>query len=132
MTAIADDLRDHWNAICPFLSIHDEQEYERAVELLNNLIDEIGTNEQHPLYEFLDTLGTVIHSYEERHYPIPDCSGVDMVRFFMEEHDLAESELPEIGSPCDVSKILNGKKDLSLAQVRALAERFHVSSAVFI
>lgn len=108
MTAIGDDLRDHWNAICPFLSIHDEQEYERAVELLNSLIDEIGTNEQHPLYELLDTLGTVIHSYEERHYPMPDCSGVDMVRFF------------------------DGEKELSLAQVRALAERFHVSSAVFI
>ena len=44
----------------------------KLIATLNALIDEVGTNEQHPLYELLDTLGTVIHAYEEKHYPIPE------------------------------------------------------------
>jgi HTH-type transcriptional regulator/antitoxin HigA len=96
------------------------------------LLDEIGTNERHPLYDLLDTLGTLIQVYEEKHYPIPGCSGVDMVRFFMEEHDLTQADLPEIGSQGVVSEVLNGKRELNVRQIRALAERFHVSPAVFI
>jgi len=32
------------------------------------LLDEIGDNERHPLYDLLDTLGTLIHVYEETHH----------------------------------------------------------------
>ncbi|MFO0143696.1 MAG: transcriptional regulator, partial [Aphanizomenon sp.] len=62
------DINTHWNAIAPLLIIRNEDEYEQAIELLNNLIDEIGTNEQHPLYNLLDTLGTLIEVYEKEHY----------------------------------------------------------------
>ena len=58
------DINTHWNAIAPLLIIRNEDEYEQAIQRLNNLIDEIGTNEQHPLYNFLDTLGTLIEVYE--------------------------------------------------------------------
>lgn len=43
-------------------------EYDQAIAHLNQLIDEIGTGEGHPLYGLLDTLGTLIHAYEEEHY----------------------------------------------------------------
>ena len=43
MTAIAKDLRQHWMALRPLLCIHNEREYDRAVKLLNSLIDEVGT-----------------------------------------------------------------------------------------
>jgi HTH-type transcriptional regulator / antitoxin HigA len=114
------------------LSLRNEQEYDRAVERLNRLLDEVGTDEQHPLYTLLDTLGTLIHAYEEEHHPIPECSGVDVLRFLMEEHDLTQSDLPEIGSQGVVSEILRGKRELNVRQIRALAKRFHVSPGVFI
>lgn len=132
MSALTLEIQSHWAAIRPLLSIRNEEEYDRAVERLNGLIDEIGTDESHPLYEFLDTLGTVIHAYEERHHPMPACSGAEMLYFFMEEHGLAQSDLSEIGSQGVVSEILSGKRKLNLRQIRALAERFHVSPAVFI
>ncbi len=132
MSIIAKDIQDHWTAINPILSIHNESEYDLAVERLNSLIDEIGTNEQHPLYELLDTLGTLIHAYEEKHHPMPECSGAEMLRFFMDEYGLTQSDLPEIGSQGVVSEILNGKRELNVRQIWALAERFHVSPAVFI
>ena len=132
MTAISQELRRHWAAISPLLSIRSEHDYDLAVECMNTLLDEVGTDERHPLYSLLDTLGTVIHAYEEEHYPMPECPGGDVLRFLMEEHGLAQSDLPEIGSQGVVSEILRGKRELNVRQVRALAQRFHVSPAVFI
>ena len=132
MTAIPHELQHHWTAISPLLSIRNEREYDLAVERLNRLLDEVGTDEQHPLYTLLDTLGTLIHAYEEEHHPIPECSGADVLRFLMEEHGLTQSDLPEIGSQGVVSEILRGKRDLNVRQIRALAKRFHVSPGVFI
>ncbi|MGA1409115.1 MAG: cupin domain-containing protein [Prochlorotrichaceae cyanobacterium] len=82
--------------LIPFLTITNESEYDAAVERLNTLLDEIGTNEKHPLYTFLDTLGTLIHAYEEHHDPIPDCSGLDILDFLMTEHELTPLDLPKI------------------------------------
>jgi HTH-type transcriptional regulator/antitoxin HigA len=53
--------------ISPFLTITNESEYDAAVERLNTLLDEIGTNEKHPLYTFLDTLGTLKQSNDTHH-----------------------------------------------------------------
>jgi len=132
MTGISLELQQHWTAISPLLSLRNEQEYDGAVERLNRLLDEVGTDEQHPLYTLLDTLGTLIHAYEEEYHPIPACSGVDVLLFLMEEHDLTQSGLPEIGSQGVVSEILQGKRELNVRQIRALAKRFHVSPGVFI
>lgn len=132
MTVIPQELQQHWTAISPLLSLRNEQEYDRAVERLNRLLDEVGTDEQHPLYTLLDTLGTLIHAYEEEHHPIPECSGIDVLRFLMDEHGLTQSDLPEIGSQGVVSEVLRGKRELNIRQIRALATRFQVSPAVFI
>src|SRR5512139_1721974 len=126
------DLKTHWPTIRPLLTIRNEREYDRAVKLLNELLDEIGTNERHPLYSFMDTLGTLIEAYEEKHHSVPASSGADMLRHLMEAHSLAQADLSEIGSQGVVSEVLNGKRDLNIRQVRALAKRFHVSPAVFI
>ena len=132
MSVLTKNIQSHWATIRPLLTIRNEREYDLAVKRLNSLLDEIGTNERHPLYGLLDTLGTLIQVYEEKHYPMPECSGADMLRFFMEEHGLTQIDLPEIGSQGVVSEVLNGKRELNVRQIRALAKRFHVSSAVFI
>ncbi|HET9590868.1 MAG TPA: helix-turn-helix domain-containing protein [Anaerolineales bacterium] len=132
MTLVNDKIQTHWTNIAPLLIIRNEREYNAAVKRLNELLDEISTNEKHPLYSLLDTLATLIHVYEEEHYPIPASTGVDVLRFLMEEHGLAQSELPEVGSQGVVSEILNGKRELNVRQIRALAERFKVSTAVFV
>ena len=132
MSAIAPEIQRSWAAISPLLVIHNEQEYDLAVERLNRLLDEIGTDDQHPLYTLLDTLGTVLHVYEEQHHPMPKCRGAEVLRFLMEEHELNQSDLTEVGSQGVVSDILRGKRELNIRQIRALAKRFQVSPAVFI
>ena len=63
MTLVTPIIRDHWAAIRPILAIRDEADYDRAVVALNELLDEVGFNETHPLYDLLATLGTVIAAY---------------------------------------------------------------------
>ncbi|MEZ4608094.1 MAG: hypothetical protein R2880_17980 [Deinococcales bacterium] len=65
MSVIAEDVLNHWAVIEPLFLIRNDHDYQLAIERLNALIDEVGTDEKHPLYELLDTLGTVVHAYEE-------------------------------------------------------------------
>ena len=132
MSIIAKEIQMHWRVVQPLFSIRDEEEYDKAIATLNALIDEVGTNEQHPLYELLDTLGTVIHAYEEKHYPIPECSGIEMLKFLMEKHQLELSDLSALGSPEIVLEILKGEQDLTVTHIHVLAEAFQVSPAVFV
>jgi HTH-type transcriptional regulator/antitoxin HigA len=131
MSAVDEELHAHWVAIEPLLVIRNESDYELAVTHLNQLLDEVGTDEQHPLYELLETLGVLIHAFEQQHYPIPQATGRDVLCFLMEEHRLTQSDLPEVGSQGVVSEILHGKRQLNVRQIRALADRFGVSPAVF-
>ena len=132
MTLVNKELQAHWANIAPLLSIRNKREYNAAIKRLNELLDEIGDNEKHPLYSLLDTLGTLIHAYEEEHYPIPDATGTEVLRFLMDEHGLTQSDMPEVGSQGVISEILNGKRELNVRQIRSLAQRFGVSSAVFV
>lgn len=132
MTTLAAEVLTHWATIQPILTIQDEADYERAIATLNELLDEIGTDERHPLYHLLDTLSTVIAAYEADHVTLPATSGSDVLAYLMEEHNLRQSDLPEVGSQGVVSEILSGKRELNLRQVRALAARFGVSPAVFV
>jgi HTH-type transcriptional regulator/antitoxin HigA len=127
-----EELKVHWKNVAPLLTIRNEGEYNAAVKRLNELLDEIADNEKHPLYSLLDTLGTLIEVYEEEHYPIPDATGAEILRFLMDEHDLTQSDLPEVGSQGVVSEILNSKRELNVRQIRLLAKRFKVSTAVFL
>lgn len=132
MSVATKELQENWASIRRILTIRNEREYDQAVKRLNGLLDEIGTNERHPLYGLLDTLGTLIHAYEERHFETAEPSGPEMLRFFMEEHGLRQSDLPELGSSRSVAEILKGERELNAGQIRALASRFHVSPAVFV
>ncbi len=132
MSVITPQHRRSWTQVSSLLRIGNEQEYDLALERLNSLVDEVGTDERHPLYSLLDTLGAVVHAWEEQHHPMPTPGGADSLRFLMEEHELTQSDLPEVGSQGVVSEILGGKRALNVRQIRALSERFGVSPAVFV
>ena len=132
MNALLRETREHWQAIGPLLTIRAESDYDAAVKRLNSLLAEIGDDEKHPLYGLLDTLGTLIHVYEEEHMPIPEASGPEVLKYLTEEHGLEATNLPELGGPEVVREVLTGRRELRLGEIRALAERFRVSASVFI
>lgn len=48
---------------------HTEQEYQQLVRFLDQLIDEIGENETHPLASLMEIIGVLIERYEDEHVP---------------------------------------------------------------
>jgi len=43
--------------------------YEQAVSLLDDLIDEVGEDEDHPLASLMEVLSVLIEKYEDEHVP---------------------------------------------------------------
>ena len=102
------------------------------VKLLDLLIDQVN-QESYPAKESLiDTLSTLIKDYEERYSEEPESDPLGALKFLLEEHELNQSDLREIGSQGVVSEILSGKRKLNLRQIVALSKRFSVSLSVFI
>jgi len=131
MSIALQEIEQHWSAIRPIFLIRNEEEYDQAIVMLNDLVDIVGSNEYHILSELMDMLGDRVHAYEEEHYMMPEVKGADALRFLMDEHALKQADLREVGSQGVVSEILNGRRELNTRQIRLLAERFHVSPAVF-
>jgi HTH-type transcriptional regulator/antitoxin HigA len=122
-----------WPQISEVLVVpHTEAEYERAVSLLDELIDEVGEDENHPLASLMETLGSLIEGYEDSHLPEPIGDPISSLREFMAEHALTKKDLPELGDEPLVTEILQGQRELTLPQIRLLAQRFSVTPAVFV
>jgi HTH-type transcriptional regulator/antitoxin HigA len=112
--------------------IRDEAHYQRMVAILEALLTEAGGDEKHPAMDLVDVVGDLIEDYEAAHHPLPDATGIQALKFLMEQYGLKQNDLPEIGSQGVVSEILAGKRGLNIRQVRALCERFRVSPATFV
>lgn len=112
--------------------IRDEAHFARMAEILEALLDETQGNENHPAMGLVDIVGDLIEDYEVEHHPLPEATGVQALKFLMEQHDLRQSDLSEIGSQGVVSEVLAGKRELNIRQMRALSERFGVSAATFV
>ncbi|KTD55171.1 Antitoxin HigA [Legionella sainthelensi] len=140
MTALAhnDFIQDTiqcWKKISPV--IHEPQntdDYEKLSSLLDNLLDVVGEDESHELMGLIDVISHMISVYDDEHYQfLEGGTGIDALKFLMEQHDLNQNDLKnEIGSQGVVSEILNGKRQLNVTQIRKLSKRFKVSPATFI
>jgi antitoxin component HigA of HigAB toxin-antitoxin module len=64
------------------------------------------------LDSLIDILGTLIEDYENKNVPEPVGDPISSLKHFMEEHNLKQSDLSEIGSQGVASEILNGKGSL--------------------
>ena len=130
-----EQLTAHYQALTSIVPLHPlktDAHYDKAVGLLNALVDSGAARDGHPLSDLVDTLGVLIGEYDDEHYPQADVSALDTLRFLMEQHGLTQSELPEIGSQGVVSEVLTGKRELNVRQIRALAAKFAVPASLFI
>lgn len=123
----ASELAVHFAAISklvPLRPIRHEKDYNAAVGSLNSLLDAGAADENHALADLVATLGELISDYEDKHHAAAEVTPADMLRFLMQQHGLKQGDLPEVGTQGVVSEVLNGKRELNLCQIRALAERF--------
>jgi HTH-type transcriptional regulator/antitoxin HigA len=118
--------------LVPLGTLRTKKDYARAVEMLDAILDEIGEDEKHPMAELADAISVFIEKYEAEHVSVPSLKPAAVLKFLMSEHDLRQTDLPEIGSQGVVSEVLTGKRELNTRQIKRLAKRFNVSPAVFI
>ena len=75
----------------------------------------------------------LIEVYEAEHFPIPELPPHEILQHIMAASNTRQADLVElIGSSGIVSEIVNGKRAISIAQAKALGERFQVSPSLFI
>jgi len=123
---------EQFRAATDISTIRDEAHYARMTQTLESLLDEAGGDERHPIMGLVDIVGDLIEDYETEQRHLPETSGIDALKFLMKQHGLKQGDLEEIGSQGVISEILTGKRELNVRQVRALSERFGVSTATFL
>ena len=111
--------------------IQNDREFDSMVARLEELdfAKRKLTPEEKALREILAAL---IEVYDDR-FSLPEQPPHEMVKHLMEQRGLKQADLvPVLGSRAQVSDLVNGKRGISKAQAKKLAEYFGVSAELFI
>ncbi len=111
--------------------IRTDGEHQRLTALLLELDERDNrTPEEDALAEVLTLL---IEDYEEKHYILPRVSPHESLKALMEERGLKHKDIwPVLGNKGAATEVLNGRRSISKAQAKRLAEFFHVPVELFI
>jgi len=88
------------------------------------------TFEEEKLAELMTVL---VQQFERSRYPLGHAAPIEALRVLMADRGLRQRDLiPVFGSSSVVWDVLNGKRSISKAHARKLAEFFGVSAGLFI
>lgn len=112
--------------------IDSEAEYNRIESIFENLLDNDNRSPEED--KLFDLLANLLEDYERRSLPpIEESTLLEVLKFLMQQNDLAQRDLVEFfGSKGIVSEVISGKRSISKTQAKKLAERFRVSTDLFI
>ena len=80
-----------------------------------------------------ELLGLLLAKYEEERFPLPRTGPVEAIRFVMDRRGLGQSDLAELlGSRSRASEILNGRRELTLPQIRLLSKSWGIPAQALI
>lgn len=112
--------------------IRTEEENERLIaelEEFDSRFDELTPEER----EYSELLTVLIEAFEDAHYTINGSTPGSRLRGLMEEHGLRRRDLLAVfGSRGIASEVVSGKRAISKAQAKKLAEVFHVPADIFL
>lgn len=111
--------------------IHSRAEHTRLTEILLRLDErEDLSPEEEALAEVLTLL---IEDYEEKYHPLPSVSPIESLKALMEDRGLKHKDIwPVLGNKGAATEILSGRRSISKAQAKRLAQFFHVPIELFI
>jgi HTH-type transcriptional regulator/antitoxin HigA len=112
--------------------IRTEAENNRMLTLVEQLMAK-GDNLTPEEGELLRLLGKLIADFEDEFYHLENAEPHEVLRELMHARGLKQGDVGQLlGSKGRVSEVINGKRSISKAQAKALAEFFHVSAELFI
>ncbi len=113
-------------------AIRTEADYLAALQEVSTLID-LDPAIDSPEGERLDVLGTLVQSYETKHYPIDPPDPIEAIKFRMDQSGMTVKDLvPYIGQLNRVYEVLSYKRSLSLSMIRRLSDGLHIPAEVLI
>jgi len=122
------------------LHIKNKENYEKALEIIEHLFNEVNDTIDDPLNDLIDIISKSIERYESCQEEIINfdekandiSQEASVLRVLMEQHNLTISGFKdEIGSKSLVSMILNGKRNLTKEHITKLSKRFSLNPVVF-
>jgi HTH-type transcriptional regulator/antitoxin HigA len=119
----------------PLESVHDDEHLTQALRVFEVLIKKsINQTLSEGEGAYYLALSDLIETYEDAQIPSGETvSGVELLRTLMEENGLTAKDLvPIFGARSIVSDVLSGKRGMTVAQSKALAERFRLSADAFV
>lgn len=111
--------------------IQSEAEYDRLAAAMNKLAVKSRLSPEEN--RLLDLLSTLVEAYDQKHYAIPQATPAMVIRMLMQDRGLKNKDLePVLGSSGVTSEVINGKRNPSKSQIKALAKFFEVSPELFV
>src|SRR5438128_7645619 len=112
--------------------IRTEKENDRMLALVEQLMAK-GNSLTPEEGELLRLLGKLIGDFEEEFYHLDNAEPHEVLQELIAARGLKQGDLLQVfGSKGRVSEVINGKRAISKAQAKALADFFHVSAELFI
>lgn len=112
--------------------IRNDEEYDRTVALMNNLLDIVGDDENHALSGLLELVGELVEDYDTAHFTIEASDPKEVLRYLIESRGLKQGDLAEVVPQSNLSAILAGKRKISATLAGKLGKFFNISPAVFV
>jgi len=117
----------------PIRLIKTRAEYAAAHSIMDRLVGrpDLTSGQQ----DYIAALVRFMEDYERLKFPrlFVRVSPLEALKFLMEQNDMSTTDLGHVvGSRGLASEILNGKRGMSKAVIRKLAERFCVESSLFL
>lgn len=82
--------------------------------------------------EYAELLTVLVEAFEDANYALEGSTPDSRLRSLMEEHGLRQRDLLDVfGSRGIASEVVSGKRAISKAQAKKLAEIFHVPADLF-
>jgi HTH-type transcriptional regulator/antitoxin HigA len=108
-----------------------EKENERLLAEVEKLMRKKSLSPEEE--KLLDLLVTLIEDFEGKHYQLNASTPHGILKELMEARGVKASDLWKLfGSKGVTSEVINGKRAISKAQAKALAEYFNVPADLFI
>jgi HTH-type transcriptional regulator / antitoxin HigA len=117
----------------PLRRLRNDAEHAEAVKILSRLLgreESLTAGER----DYAEALGLFVQEYDSRVHPFPkDKHGpLQILRYLMEQNEMNGEALGKVlGNKTAASLVLNGKRELSKAHIRKLANRFKVDPGLF-
>jgi HTH-type transcriptional regulator / antitoxin HigA len=112
--------------------ITSEDEYNQALDNIERLMA-IGEDLSPEETSLLEMLAILAEAYEDTQFSLEPSSPREILLHLMEARQLKQIDLVDvIGSKGIISEIVNGKREISKSQAKALGEFFNISPALFI